>query len=249
MKSKIKFLIIIAYIVFLSFYASDALKKNFVDVTNSVVAYCDNFLVYSKNIFDEHFNQAKNIAKLKAENQKLKEATAVLDAFSYELNDLLKDANSSKFNPSVKIARALSYAQIGDHNKIWIDFKDFDKDKAYGLILDNKTVGIVVNQSDRPLAILQNDPKSVFAVYVGENKIPGIAKGNGKTIEVKYIAKWLTPQVGDEVRTSGLDEMFYGGTLVGKVVELLDDNIYTTAIVEPAISVNIPSYVYIVTKG
>ena len=249
MKSKIKFLIVIIYIVLLSFYASDSLKKNFLDVTNNVIAYFDSFLMYSRHLFDEHFNQAENIAKLREENKKLKEATTLLDAFSYELNDLLKDNESKKFSPKIKIARALSYAQIGDHSKIWLDFKDFDKNKTYGLILNDKTTGIVINQNNRPLAILQNDPKSLFAVYVGEDKIPGIAKGNGKNIEVKYIAKWLTPKVGDEVRTSGLDEMFYGGTLVGKVIELRDENIYTTAIVEPAASINVPSYLYVVTKG
>lgn len=249
MKSKIKFLIIIAYIVFLSFYASDALKKNFLDVSNSVVAYFDSFLIYSKNLFSEHFNQAKNIAELRAENAKLKEATALLDAFSYELNDLLKNNQAKNFNPKIKIARALSYAQIGDHSKIWLDFEDFDKNKTYGLILNDKTAGIVINQNDRPLAILQNDPKSVFAVYIGNDKIPGIAKGNGKNIEVKYIAKWLTPQIGDEVRTSGLDEMFFGGTLVGKVIELIDENIYVTAVVEPAAKITIPSYLYVITKG
>ena len=91
MKSKIKFLIVIVYIVLLSFYASDALKKNFLDVTNSVIAYFDSFLIYSRNLFDEHFDQAENIAKLREENKKLKEATILLDAFNYELNDLLKD--------------------------------------------------------------------------------------------------------------------------------------------------------------
>ncbi len=249
MKSKIKFLIVITYVIFLSFYASDALKKNFLDVSNNVVAYFDSFLIYGKNLFSEHFNQAENIAKLRAENEKLKEAAALLDAFSYELNDLLKDNQAKKFSPNIKIVRALSYAQIGDHSKIWLDFEEFDKNKTYGLSINNKTVGIVINQNDRPLAILQNDPKSLFAVYIGEEKIPGIAKGNGKNIEVKYIAKWLTPKIGDEVRTSGLDEMFYGGTLVGKVIELIDENIYTTAIVEPAASINVPSYLYVVTKG
>lgn len=249
MKSKIKFLVIIGYIVFISFYASDTLKRSFLDVTNSVIVYFDTALNVVKNFTEQHFNQAEHIASLQAQNDKLKEQSALLDAFSYELNDLLKDMNASAFRAGVRKVRALSYAQIGDHSKVWLDFKDFDKERVYGLLSDGRTAGIVINQNERPLAILQNDPKSVFAVYVGENKIPGIAKGNGKNIEVKYIAKWLTPQVGDEVRTSGLDEMFFGGTLVGKVVDLIDETIYLTAVVEPATNVSVPSYLYVVIKG
>lgn len=248
MKSKLKFLLVIIYIVGISFYASDALKRGFLDFTHSVIGTADAIFAYSKQRFSEHFDQARQIAQLKEENTKLKEDSALLSAFSYELSDLLRDSNSS-FEPNLKRVRALSYAQIGDHSKVWLDFKDFEPSRVYGLVSEGKTAGIVINQNERPLAILQNDPKSVFAVYLGENKIPGIAKGNGKNIEVKYIAKWLTPKIGDEVRTSGLDEMFLAGTLVGRVIELKDENIYITAVVEPAININIPAYLYVVTKG
>lgn len=248
MKSKLKFLLVIIYIVGISFYASDTLKRSFLDFTHTVIGGADAIVAYSKQRFSEHFDQARQIAQLKEENAKLKEDSALLSAFAYELNDLLKDRNSS-FEPSLKRVRALSYAQIGDHSKVWLDFKDFEPSRVYGLISEGKTAGIVINQNERPLAILQNDPKSVFAVYLGENKIPGIAKGNGKNIEVKYIAKWLTPKIGDEVRTSGLDEMFLAGTLVGRVIGLKDENIYITAVVEPAINISIPAYLYVVTKG
>ena len=37
MKSKLKFFLVIGYIVLISFYASDSLKKYFIDATNLVV--------------------------------------------------------------------------------------------------------------------------------------------------------------------------------------------------------------------
>ena len=248
MKSKLKFFLVIGYIVLISFYASDSLKKYFIDATNLVVGQIYSIASFVKDSFDEHFAQVRLIKELKEQNEKLEEKASLSEAFSYELSQVMRDINSS-FVPESRKVRALSYAQIGDHSKIWLDFKEFDSNKIYGLLSDGKTAGIVINQNDRPLAVLQNDQKSMFAVYIGEEKIPGIAKGNGKNIEVKYIAKWLTPQVGDEVYTSGLDGIFFGGIAVGKVVELIDETIYITAVVEPAADVKVPSYLYVITKG
>ena len=248
MKSKLKFFLVIGYIVLISFYASDSLKKYFIDATNLVVGQIYSIASFVKDSFDEHFAQVRLIKELKEQNEKLQEKAALSEAFSYELSQVMRDINSS-FVPESRKVRALSYAQIGDHSKIWLDFKEFDSNKIYGLLSDGKTAGIVINQNDRPLAVLQNDQKSMFAVYIGEEKIPGIAKGNGKNIEVKYIAKWLTPQVGDEVYTSGLDGIFFGGIAVGKVVGLIDETIYITAVVERATDVKVPSYLYVITKG
>ena len=248
MKSKLKLLLIMAYIIFISFYASDTLKKGFLDATSTVISGFDAFVTYSANKISEHFNQAEQIRELRAQNEELKERSALLMAFTYELDDLLKDNNSTLFKPYVRLTRALNYAQIGDNNKIWLDFKDFDPSKIYGLMRHGATAGIVISDMGRPLALLQNDPKSTFAVYIGERKIPGIAKGNGSGVEIKYIAKWLEPQIGDEVYTSGLDGIFFGGILVGKVTELIDETIYITAVVEAQSKVSVPEYLYVVTK-
>lgn len=137
----------------------------------------------------------------------------------------------------------------GDYNKIWLDkFQDFNSSKIYGLIYQGKSAGIVVSKDDRPFALLQNDPKSIFAVYVGDEKIPGIAHGNKNGILIKFIPQWLHPKEGDEVYTSGLDGIFFSGISVGKVTKVIEESLYKSVEVEPYAKVTIPSYLYVVTK-
>lgn len=248
MKGKFKFLLLFIYLILISFYVSDTLKKVFLDSTDKVLISFYSFIDFSKNKIAQHINQAEQIKNLQAKNEELQERAALLTAFNYELNDLLADNNSTLFKPYAKLVRALSYAKIGDSNKIWLDFRDYNSSKVYGLMRDGATAGIVINDTGRPLALLQNDPKSTFVVYIGERKIPGVAKGNGKGVEIKYIAKWLEPQIGDEVYTSGLDDIFFGGVAVGKVTGIVDETIYLTATIDTYANVSVPEFLYVLSK-
>lgn len=248
MRGKFKFLLLFAYVILISFYASDTLKKIFLDNTDDVITTFYSFLDYSKNTIAQHIDQAEQIKILQEKNEELQERAALLMAFDYELNDLLADNNSTLFKPYAKLVRAMSYAKIGDSNKIWIDFKDYNSSKIYGLMHKGVTAGIVINDTGRPLAILQNDPKSSFVVYIGERKIPGVAKGTGKGVEIKYIAKWLEPQIGDEVYTSGLDDIFFGGISVGKITGVVDETIYLSASVQTYSNVGVPEFLYVLSK-
>ena len=95
---------------------------------------------------------------------------------------------------------------------------------------------------------MQNDPKSIFAVYIGNDKIPGVAHGNQGQIMVKFIPQWLSPKEGDEVFTSGLDGIFFSGISVGKVTGVIQESLYKSAAVKPYVNITIPSYLYVVTK-
>ena len=106
----------------------------------------------------------------------------------------------------------------------------------------------MIGKNDRPLALLQTDPKSIFAVSIGGEKIPGVAHGDNDKIVVKFIPQWLFPKIGDEVFTSGLDGIFFGGVGVGKVSEVLEESLYKSVVVEPYVKLSIPLYLYVVTK-
>ena len=73
MKSKLKFFLVIGYIVLISFYASDSLKKYFIDATNLVVGQIYSIASFVKDSFDEHFAQVRLIKELKEQNEKLQE--------------------------------------------------------------------------------------------------------------------------------------------------------------------------------
>lgn len=241
------FIIIIVFVV-ISLYTGSYIRNSIIGFSTGLIKSYDNALAYVKHKIEDHFNQAAEIQRLREENKELRKSAVLLSTFANELDQILVDKNSSKYEPNIQLVRTLSYADVSDYNKFWIDFKDFNKSKVYGIIYQGKTAGIVINKDDKPLAILQRDNKSSFSVYVGDSKIPGIAIGNTKDITVKFIPQWLNPKVGDEVYTSGLDGIFFTGIPVGKVEEIKDENLYKSAIVKPYSNPNMPSFLYVVTK-
>lgn len=246
--NKIKFLLIIVCLGFITFYLSDYARSIVINSTNFVLSLYQDTRDFIIETIDEHFDQADEIRALREQNAELEHSATLLSAFAYKLDTLLSEQNSTRFNPDVKLVRAISYMNIGDHDKIWIDFDEFDENRIYGLISQGKTAGIVVNKNGNPLALLQTDPKSTFSVSIGEQQIAGIATGNGKNIVVKFIAQWLNPKIGDEVYTSGLDEIFFGGVPVGKISKVYEEELYKSAIVETDLKIQVPSYLYIVTN-
>ena len=249
MKNKVVLFVVIALLAAVSIYKGEILSNISLKFSNYVVNSYDDVAKALKDKINEHFRQANEIQSLKEQNAELEKSAMLLSTFANELNQILKDKNSSAYAPAVKLVKGLSYAHIGDYNKIWIsEFDGYDPDKIYGVMYQGKSAGIVIDKDGKPLAYLQNDPRSVFAVYIGNDKIPGIAHGNQNGLMVKFIPQWLSPKVGDEVFTSGLDRIFFSGIPVGKVTKIFKESSYQSVLVEPYVQINIPSYLYVVTK-
>jgi rod shape-determining protein MreC len=248
MSNRFKILLLITFLVIISINYANGLRG----FSNDISAFIVNIYANSKesltNSINEHFNQRNEVIALKKRNMELETKVLDLTAVSDKLNAMLKEANLSEYAPKTKLIRALSYANLGDYNRIWLDFDDFDATKVYGLIQGSYTVGIVTNSNQRALALLQYDPKSTFSVYIGNEKIKGIAFGTNNRMEVRYIPLWTEPKIGEEVVTSGLDNIFFEGVKVGKVVNVQKDESYFMAIVEPYADINIPSFFHVVLK-
>ena len=178
-----------------------------------------------KSAVNEHFNQAETIKALREENAELKKSAMLLSTFAGELNKILIDKNSSVYEPKVQLVKALSYANLNDYNKFFVNFENFNPNKIYGLISEGKTAGILVNKDGRPLAILQRDEKSNFSVFIGDAQIPGVAGGENNE-----------------------DGIFFAGVPVGKVKEIQNGKLYKSAVVEPYVSSEMPAFLYVVTK-
>ncbi|CZE45973.1 rod shape-determining protein MreC [Campylobacter geochelonis] len=246
--NKVRTLFLIAVFVGISLFFGGSIKAGVIDFTGGVITFFKNSVEFVKNKTNEHFNQVDEIQRLRAQNVELRKSAILLSTFAHELNEILLDSNSSKYSPDIKLIRTLSYVNIGDYTKFWVDFDEFNQSKVYGAIYQGNTAGIVVENDKRPVAILQDDDKASFSVYIGSTQIPGIVKGDGKSVIVKFIPQWLNPQVGDEVVTSGLDKIFFAGVPVGRVVKVVDEDLYKSAVVEPYFKENVPAFLYVVTK-
>ncbi|TKX31227.1 rod shape-determining protein MreC [Campylobacter estrildidarum] len=246
MKNKLIFVLILFFLIFLSFYYGGLIKKNVLLINDVVIEEFYGVKDFISEEFSKHFDQVEQIEKLKARNQELEYMAVLTTTFANQLNRILEDKNSTKYLPQVSLTRAISYVQLNDYKKLWLDFVKVPPNKNRGLIYKGYTVGIAINKDNRPMAILQGDEQCVFAVYIGKNKIPGLIKGENGKILVKFIPKSFKIHIGDEILTSGLDNIFFSDVPVGRIIQIYDGDIYQSAEVKPYAQINIPAYLYMV---
>lgn len=96
------------------------------------------------------------------------------------------------------------------------------------------------------MALLQGDDQCVFSVYIGKSKAPGLIQGEDGRIVVKFIPKWAKINIGDEILTSGLDNIFFSDIPVGIVNRIDDEDMYQSVEVKPYVKISIPAYLYVV---
>ncbi len=201
-----------------------------------------------QNSIDKHFFQAQEITKLKEKLQKYENNHLVMQQLASEIDDMHKENNSTlATDPKIELVRAISYEKFGNLNRVWLDVPDYNSSKIYGLIYKEMVAGIVIPKDSKALALLNSDIKSTYAVYIGNSKAPGIAHGNnGKNLIVSFIPAWFNIKVGDEVITSGLDDIFFKGLKVGRVLSISTSQGYQNAVVEQYYKSSEPSYFYLI---
>jgi len=231
-------------------YFSNIIQAPFISTLNKIKINYHNSIEYIQKNIDAHTFQAKHITQLEDKLQKYENNHLVMQQLASEINDLFKENHSKlKTNPKVELTRTISYEKFGDLNRIWLEIDDYNSSKIYGLTYKELVAGIVVAKNGRPLGLLNKDIKSSYAVYIGTAKAPGIAHGNnGKNLVVKFIPAWFDIEVDDEVITSGLDEIFFKGLKVGRVVSVTKSQGYQNAIIEPYYKANDPNYFHMIKR-
>ncbi len=201
-----------------------------------------------ENSINKHISQTEKIEKLEEELRHFENNHLVMQQLANEIKDLFEENNSQfQSDPRVELIRSISYEKFGDLNRVWIDMKDYNSSKIYGLVYKELVAGIVIPKNSMPLALLNKDLKSSYAVYVGKNKAPGIAHGNNsENILIKFIPTWFKINEGDEIITSGLDKIFFKGLKVGRVISVTASQGYQNAIVEPYYKANEINYFHII---
>ncbi len=228
------FFVLIALILG-AFYYSTPIQSPIITSLNSIKALYNNSTQSIKDTINEHFFQAQEIADLKEKLQKYENNHLVMQELATEIQDLYKlEKSTLHSNPKVQLVRAISYEKFGNFNKIWMDIPDYNGSKIYGLTYNELVAGIVINREGKALALLNRDIKSAYSVYVGDNNAPGIANGNNsENLIVNFIPAWYKIKKGDEVISSGLDNIFIKGLKVGRVISVSSSQGYQNAIISP----------------
>jgi rod shape-determining protein MreC len=226
------------------------IQDPFIGALNSVKNYYHESVESIDSSIDEHFNQQATIQRLQAENKKYQESSLLAHEFASELNEIFIEHGSSlEISPKVQLVKTLSYAKFGDINRVWLDMKDYNTSKVYGLVANGVTAGIVTFKHNQPMALLNSDFKCSYAVYVGNKRAPGIVHGkNTKEMLVEFIPNWVKIQEGDEVYTSGLDNLFFRALKVGKVIEVTQSQGFQNALIRPYFDVTQPGYFHVIMK-
>jgi len=226
------------------------IQDPFISGLNSVKNFYHESVEGINSSIDEHFSQQETIIRLEAENKTYKKNNLLAQEFAVELNSMFKEHHSSlKISPKVQLVKTLSYVKFGDINRVWLDMKDYNTSKVYGLVSEGVSAGIVTFKHNQPMALLNSDYKCSYTVYIGKKRAPGIVHGkNTKEMVVEFIPNWIKLKVGDEVYTSGLDNLFFAGLKVGKVLKITKSQGFQNALIAPYFDVTQPDYFHVIMK-
>jgi len=247
-KKLFTYLLILLALFMGALYYTKTIQSPLLSSLNSIKVTYHNIIENIQESIDKHFFQAQEITDLKEKLQRYEKNHLVMQQLASEIDDMYKENNTSlAINPKTELVRAISYEKFGNLNRIWLDVPEYNASKIYGLVYKEMVAGIVIPKDGKALALLNSDIKSTYAVYIGEGKAPGIAHGNNdENLVVSFIPAWFSIHVGDEVTTSGLDNIFFKGLKVGKVLSISKSQGYQNAVVEQYYKSNEPSYFHLI---
>lgn len=249
-KQRLSFTLFFALCVSGALYFSPLLQSPFVYLSHSIkLTYLHQLEAIQTNV-SKHFAQKETITQLQKQNRYYERELLSLHQIADEYQNLLREQNSTlTIRPKISLVRTISYVHMGDPHKLWLEMDNFNTKHVYGLLYRGYVAGIVVSKNSRPMALLNGDNKSSYAVSVGNTQAPGIARGNNSSrLIVEFIPTWIPITVGDEVTTSGLDNIFLSGLKVGKVLSISRSSGYQSAVVKPYFYANNPTYFHVITK-
>ena len=246
--SKNKFVLGLLFValLFLSFNYSQPLRSHVLSASNGTKLFFINQFDRIKANIQRHIRQKEQIKELQKQVEDLQKPAELSSVFARKLNQLLDESNLTNYNPDLKLSRVISYEELDNPFRLWIDFPSFDKNRSYGIIYKGHTAGVIYPKFEKPLAYLQFDKRVVFSVLIGENKLLGVIYGNKKNMLIKYIPSHEDVKIGDEVITSGSDKLFYEGVKVGKVLKIEKKGIYKVATVKPYAENKKPKFFYVI---
>ncbi len=227
MKKRSLLLLIILTVLFVIFTKYNGISKSFLlDFINPIkVAY-----LKVTNISDSYLKQQENILRLQEENSKLKKLLIEQSNYIEQLSKIYKLIPSLVKKPykNIYIVNTISYVKLNKLNELMLttptNFK-FQEKKPYGLMQNDVASGIAQYRSGKLYGYLLSNPKCTFSIIIGNKKVSGIAQGDNRGgMTIKFIPRWSKIQIGDVVKTSGLDNIFFPNIPVGTItdIKLLD---------------------------
>ena len=245
-KNRLLFLLITGTLFYISVNFNPAIREKILAFPLQIKSYILHTVDNIKLQTDAFFNQKEKILQLEKELAECQKTAALSVAFGAKLNHLLEEAGMKPYDPRLHLVRTLSYVRLGDFSTMWLDFPDYNRSKIYGLLYKGYAAGIVDYKDGYPMARLLQNKKMAFSVTVGKGKYLGVVFGNREFLVVKYLPTYAEIKPGDEVVTSGDDNIFYEGIKVGEVIDVKEYNLYKMALVKAYALLHKPDFFFAV---
>jgi len=236
-KKFVLFLLTIIIGILYLFSVDRLITSKLVSLNNSIKSFYINSFVFVNESINKYFNQLDYIDELKKsndENQLYKVLYEKQSNYIKEINQNKIDKSENKEN--YQEVKVISYHTFNDHTRVILDVDIENRSNINALITyDGYSAGIVLSKFDKTIAYLNQNKKSNYTVYIGEENAPGITSGTNYdgNIIIKYVPIWKNIKLDDEVITSSMDSIFPYGIKVGKVVEIINHENTNEVIVQP----------------
>ncbi len=184
----------------------------------------------------------KENIRLREENKRLKSELFKMKEIQLQNIRLKKLLNFAKNNQYSTIA---ANVVAGSPSILRPEFVVIDKGENAGLmpgmpiVVEEGIVGrIYTVDKYTSQVILITDPISAVDAIVQRSRARGIVIGNGDGCKLKYIERESDLAQGDTVITSGKDNIYPKGLLIGHVTDVMDEGGIYSAIIEPAVDID-----------
>ena len=240
------FLSINADFIEVLYYYQSLIENFYLSINSSFKSSYKEQLSSIDDFITQHFNQKDTIVELKQETARLQKIIVQNISVNFQLNSLLSSNKLSQINYETYSIKPLSYINIKDPYKLWVEFNEFEQGETYGLIQNNMSVGIVTTYKNEPLLVLNQSPKCNYSVYIGKHKASAILQGENQDNELvaNYISNKEHINIGDKVVTSGLDGIFLPGYIVGTVTKVLQEIGYKKVFINPYNNIDLSKLLY-----
>ena len=186
-----------------------------------------NYTGLTQNLKDKgksYLFQQESIERLSHENRVLRKRLLEQTHYIQQVQNIYTVLPKLSKQPikNISITETISYVKLNSFSQIILTKPlGLQKEKLYGLLQNKVVVGTAQIHNNQLYGYLTSDTQCRFSVFIGEDNAPGIAVGvQSNTMKVTFIPKWHKIEVGDKVKTSGLDNIFFTDIPVGIVTKI-----------------------------
>lgn len=242
--------VLLAQLLFLSAQITRGKNVRLIQVwAVSIFSPCERAVHASLAAVTNSWTDLRSLWSAEEENRILKSELSASELRIQQLSE--QEAENARLRGLLDLKTHLPYATLaaeviatapGESSMTILIGRGKDADLAPDLpvITPQGIVGKIVDVYDHSAEVLLiTDPSSGVGAMIDGSRVQGIVKGSGGNFcQLRYVMDDEKVSPGDSVVTSGMDQIYPKGLVVGTVVRADNGNIYKNIEVKPATALN-----------